>query len=95
MTAYIVADIDVTDPAQYDKYKALAPAAIERYGGRYIARGGESAVLEGDWSPRRVVLLEFPTVEAAKRFHDSPEYRAARDVRAKAAKMNMIVVAGV
>jgi len=94
MPAYILAEIEVTDPARYEEYKVLAPPAIARYGGRYLVRGGETAVLEGDWQPGRVVVLEFPTLEAARTFYDSPEYRAARDKRKNAAKMNMIAVAG-
>ncbi len=94
MTAYILVDCEVTDPARYDAYKALAPAAIARYGGRYIVRGGETVQLEGDWTPKRVVVLEFPTLDAVRSFYDSPEYRAARDVREGAANMNMVAVAG-
>jgi len=95
MSAYILVDCEVTDPARYEEYRALAPAAIARYGGRYLARGGETVRLEGDWVPRRVVVLEFPSLDAVKAFFDSPEYRAARAVRKDAAKMNMIAVAGV
>ena len=95
MTAYIIAEIDVTDPARYEGYKQAAPAAVERYGGRYIARGGETVVLEGSWKPKRVVLLEFPTLDAARAFHDSPEYRAAREKREGACDMRMIAVGGV
>jgi uncharacterized protein (DUF1330 family) len=95
MSAYIVVDCEVTDPARYDQYKELAPAAIARYGGRYLARGGASAVLEGDWQPKRIVILEFPSLAAAKEFYDSPEYRKARAVRAGAATMNLVAVEGV
>jgi uncharacterized protein (DUF1330 family) len=95
MAAYILVDCKVTDPIRYEKYKALAPAAIARYGGRYLARGGESAVLEGSWQPNRVVVLEFPSVEQARAFYDSPEYVEARAARKGAAQMNMVVVAGV
>ena len=94
MPAYILAEIEVTDPALYEEYKALAPPAIARYGGRYLARGGGTVTLEGSWQPKRVVILEFPTLEAARTFHDSPEYRAAREKRKGAANMNMIAVAG-
>jgi uncharacterized protein (DUF1330 family) len=94
MAAYILVDCEVTNPEGYERYKALAPDAIARYGGRYLVRGGEAVRLEGDWIPRRVVVLEFPTLEAARKFHDSPEYRAAREVRAGSANMNMIAVAG-
>ena len=94
MAAYILAEIEVIDPARYEEYKLLAPPAIARYGGRYLARGGETAVLEGDWKPGRVVVLEFPTLDAARTFYDSPEYRAAREKRMGACRMNMVVVAG-
>jgi len=95
MSAYLLVDCEVTDPARYDEYRAIAPGAIARYGGRYLARGGETVQLEGDWVPRRVVVVEFPTLDAAKTFFDSPEYRAARDVRKGAANMNLVAVAGV
>ena len=95
MPAYILTDCEVTDPARYEPYKKLAQDAIARHGGRYLVRGGETVRLEGDWSPQRVVVLEFPTLEAARSFYDSPEYRAARAARAGAANMNMVAVAGV
>jgi len=95
MPAYVVVDGEVTDPARYDQYKEAAPAAIARYGGRYLVRGGTTAILEGDWQPMRVVILEFPSLAAAKEFYDSPEYRAARALRAGAAKMKVIAVEGV
>jgi uncharacterized protein (DUF1330 family) len=95
MSAYIVVDCEVTDPIRYEKYKKLAQAAIAKHGGRYIVRGGEAAVLEGEWQPRRIVVLEFPSPSAVRRFYSSPEYRAARAEREGAARMNMITVAGV
>ena len=95
MPAYIVVDCEVTDAARYEQYKALAPAAIAKYGGRYLVRGGASTLLEGDWRPSRVVVLEFPDIETVKRFYASPEYRAAREKRAGAARMNMVGVEGV
>jgi uncharacterized protein (DUF1330 family) len=95
MAAYIVVDIQIIDSVQYDRYRALAPAAIEKYGGRYLVRGGAMTVLEGDWVPQRLVVLEFPSVDAAKRFHDSPEYREARALRKDAARMKLVLVEGV
>ena len=95
MAACIIADSNVTDPAAYEQYRARVPAAIAKHGGRFLARGGEVAVLEGDWSPRRVVVIEFPSLEAAKAFYDSPEYQAARALRAGAATIDMLAVAGV
>ncbi|HTI45656.1 MAG TPA: DUF1330 domain-containing protein [Casimicrobiaceae bacterium] len=94
MPAYIIAEIDVHDAARYEQYKALAPDAIAHYGGRYLVRGGDAVVLEGAWKPKRVVVLEFPTLEVAKQFHDSPEYRAARQKREGACDMRMIAVPG-
>ena len=94
MPAYVIVDCEVSDPERYEMYKQLAPPAIAKYGGRYLVRGGDVTPLEGDWRPNRVVILEFPDVEAAKRFYASPEYGAARAKRAGAARMNMILVPG-
>lgn len=94
MAAYMLVDCSVTDPTKYEEYKRLAQAAVAQHGGRYIVRGGETVVLEGSWQPNRVVVLEFPDMQRARAFYDSPEYRAARQARAGAAKMNMIAVAG-
>jgi uncharacterized protein (DUF1330 family) len=95
MTAYVVVETDITDPEQYEQYKAAAPAAIAAGGGRFLVRGGELAVLEGDWSPSRIVLLEFEDLEAAKRWYDSEIYREARKLRAGAANLRVIAVQGV
>jgi len=95
MPAYIVADCEVTDPVRYEAYKRLAQAAIAKHGGRYIVRGGDTSVLEGRWQPHRIVVLEFPSASAVRRFYSSPEYRAARAEREGAARMNMITVAGI
>lgn len=95
MSAYIIADVDVTDPLQYEEYKRWSSAAIQAHGAEVLVRGGAVTVLEGDWQPSRVVVLRFPTVAAARAFHDSPEYRRAREARAGAAVMRMITVEGV
>jgi uncharacterized protein (DUF1330 family) len=95
MSAYIVVDGEVTDPVRYEAYKKLAQAAIAKHGGRYLVRGGETSVLEGKWQPQRIVVLEFPSANAIKRFYASPEYQAARAERDGAARMNMIAVEGV
>ena len=92
--AYVIAQATVRDPEQYEGYMALAGAAVARYGGKYVVRGGATHLLEGDWAPPRLVILEFESVEQAKRFYDSPEYRAARERRHGAALMNMLVVEG-
>lgn len=94
MTAYVIVETDVTDPEQYEQYKAATPAAIAAGGGRFLVRGGELAVLEGDWSPSRIVLLEFEDLEAAKRWYDSEMYREARKLRDGAANLRMVAVQG-
>ena len=95
MAAYLVVDIAVTNPTQFEEYKKLAPAAIAKYGGRYVIRGGAYEVLEGDWKPQRVTVVEFDSMEKAKAFYASPDYQAAIKARAGAAAMNMLLVQGV
>ncbi len=92
MTAYVIFDISVNDPERYEKYKQMAPPAIEAYGGKYLARGGEMAVLEGDWQPNRVVILEFESIDKAKNWINSDEYRSARELRHQTATSHAIVV---
>ena len=94
MAAYVVLDIKVTDPERFNRYRELAPPAIAAYGGKYLARGGKTEVLEGDWVPNRIVVLEFPTPEQAKQWLESPESREARALRHLAATTNAIVVQG-
>jgi uncharacterized protein (DUF1330 family) len=93
--AYIVVETDVHDAEKYERYKQASPSAVAAGEGRFIVRGGEIAVLEGDWQPKRLVLLEFPDLEAAKRFYESPEYQAAKRLREGAADFNMVAVEGV
>ena len=95
MPAYVVVQITVEDAAVYGRYKALAPASIAHYGGRYIARGGHSEALEGEWDPCRVVILEFESVARAKQWLESPEYQEARSLRHASAHTQMIVVEGI
>jgi uncharacterized protein (DUF1330 family) len=92
---YIIAQATVTDAGRYEDYKRLAQIAVEKYGGRYLVRGGATHLLEGDWHPPRLVILEFDSVDAAQRFHGSPEYQAAKLARQGAASMNMLVVEGI
>jgi uncharacterized protein (DUF1330 family) len=92
--AYIIIETDVHDPEQYELYKQASPSAVAAAGGRFIVRGGELAVLEGDWQPKRLVLLEFLDLEAAKRFYESPQYQAAKRLRESAADLKMVAVAG-
>ena len=92
MTAYVLADIDVTDPARYEEYKALAGPSVEQYGGRYAVRGGTVQVLEGDWPTGRFVVLEFPDADTARRWYSSAEYSEARSVRQEAATARLLLV---
>ncbi len=91
---YLIAEAKVADVAAYEIYKGLAQAAIAQYGGRYLVRGGAVEMLEGHWKNiPRLVIVEFDSVDQAKRFYHSPEYQAARKARETAAEMNMLVVA--
>ena len=94
MPAYVIAHIDVKDPVRYEDYKKMSPVSIQKYGGRFIARGGKCEVLEGAWQPKRIVLLEFPTVERAREWWASDDYRPARDLRQATSTGDMIVVEG-
>jgi len=89
-----VVEIEVLDPERYETYKQLAPPSIAQYGGRYVARGGHLETLEGTWSPKRLVILEFASVEQAKAWWNSAEYAQAKALRQAVARTQMIVVAG-
>lgn len=94
MPAYIIVETDIHDPEQYERYKEASPGAVEGGGGRFVVRGGELAVLEGDWQPKRLVVLEFEDLDAAKRFYASPAYQEVKQLREGAAKLNMVAVQG-
>nr|WP_316639297.1 DUF1330 domain-containing protein [uncultured Roseateles sp.] len=94
-SAYILANVQVTNPEQYEEYKKLSSAAMQAYGAEVCVRGGKVELLEGDWTPERVVLLKFPSLEAARSFNDSPEYGKARTSRQGAAVMRMVLIEGV
>ena len=94
-SAYIIANVDVTNPEQYEEYKKLSTIAMKAHGAEVCIRGGKVEVLEGDWNPSRFVMLKFPSVDAARAFNDSVEYAAARQARQGAAVMRMVVVEGV
>ncbi|NNL85473.1 MAG: DUF1330 domain-containing protein [Myxococcales bacterium] len=95
MPAYIVARVDVTDPDKYKNYMALTPAAIEKAGGRFVVRGGAITTLEGPEETRRLVILEFDSIEKAKAFYHSPDYERAKREREGAAEAQFIAVEGV
>jgi uncharacterized protein (DUF1330 family) len=95
VAAYVLVDVDVTDPERYEEYKALAAASVEQHGGRYVVRGGTPEVLEGDRAPNRLVVLEFPDADTARRWYHSPEYGRAKATRAGAATGSFVLVEGV
>jgi uncharacterized protein (DUF1330 family) len=95
MTAYVIVDINVTDPVRYEDYKRLAAPTVELYGGKYIARGGRTETLEGDWAPTRLVILQFENIELAKTWLNSSEYSQARHLRHETAISQMVVIEGV
>jgi len=94
-SAYILANVDVKDPQAYEEYKRLSTIAMKAHGAEVCVRGGKVEVLEGDWAPERLVMLKFPSVEAAKAFNSSAEYDAARNARQGIAVMRMVLVEGV
>jgi uncharacterized protein (DUF1330 family) len=95
MPAYVIVETDINDPDQYEQYKAASPAAVAGGGGRFVVRGGELAVLEGDWQPTRLVVLEFEDLDTVKRWYESPEYQAAKKLREGAADLRMVAVQGI
>lgn len=94
MPAYIIVDVSIDDPVVYAEYRKLTPDSIAAYGGRFVIRGGAVETLEGDWSPERIVVLEFDSVATAKTWWSSPEYAPAKRLRQKSARTRMIVVEG-
>jgi uncharacterized protein (DUF1330 family) len=95
MPAYVIAHIDVKDPIRYEEYKKMSPISIGRFGGRFIARGAKAEVLEGTWEPKRLVLLEFPSVEAARRWYASPDYAPAKKLRQATSTGDLVLIDGV
>jgi uncharacterized protein (DUF1330 family) len=94
MSAYIIVDIEITDPVQYETYKQLAAPTVAQYDGRYVVRGGAVDTLEGGWKPGRLVVLEFPTVQRAREWWESEEYAPAKAMRHASANSEMILVEG-
>jgi uncharacterized protein (DUF1330 family) len=94
MAAYLILDIHVKDPEEYAAYRERAPATLEAYGGRYLVRGGPHEVVEGDWNPERVVVVEFPSAERAREWYASPEYQEIVDMRKRAAPSQCVLVEG-
>jgi len=95
MPAYVIAEVTVTDPATMDEYRKQVPATLEKYGGRFVVRGGAIDVKEGDWKPSRLVVIEFDSMEHAKRWYDCEEYRLPKALPQKAGRTNLLMVEGV
>ena len=95
MAGYVIADVEVTDPAAFAEYQQLVGATIAAYGGRYLARGGATETVEGHWQPRRLVILEFDTLERAKEWYHSAEYADPKAMRHRAANTTVVFAAGV
>lgn len=95
MPAYVINDMEITDPAVFEQYRQMSPATVSQYGGRFIVRGGAVEPLEGDWSPRRLVILEFASAERARAWINSSEYAPARRLRQASSRSSIILVEGV
>jgi uncharacterized protein (DUF1330 family) len=95
MAAYVIVQIDVHDPATYERYKQLSGPSLVPFGGRFVVRGGEVQTLEGSWSPRRLVVLEFPDAAAVRRWWASEEYAEGKALRQASAHTEMVLVEGV
>lgn len=94
MAAYLIAEVRITDPERYKDYQAVTPGTIEKYGGRFVVRGGNPQPVEGNWQPERVVVVEFDDMETAKAWYNSPEYQAVVGVRHEASEGRVIMVEG-
>ena len=94
MPAYVINDMEITDPQRFEEYRRLSPPTVAAYGGRFLARGGAVTALEGEWQPRRLVMLEFPSVDQAQAWLDSPEYAPARRLRQLSARSRMVLIEG-
>jgi len=93
MSAYVILQIEVTNPEKNAKYREIAAPIVEKYGGKYLARGGRMEVVEGQSLPR-IVVVEFPSMDAFRQFYDAPEYQAAKALRQSATRGTMLVVEG-
>jgi uncharacterized protein (DUF1330 family) len=95
MPAYVIAEVDIIDAPGFDRYRQLVPATIAQHGGRYLVRGGKTETLEGQWQPKRLVIIQFDSVERAKQWWASEEYREAKALRQRTAVTDLIIVEGV
>jgi uncharacterized protein (DUF1330 family) len=94
VAAYVLVQVDVKDPVRYEDYKAMVPPSIAKFGGRFLVRGGKTHTIEGDWSPRRLVIVEFPSVEQARAWWASPEYAEAKALRQATSESQLLIAEG-
>lgn len=94
MPAYVIVEVEINDPDDYEEYKKLTPSSIYAYGGKFLVRGGQAKTLEGGWHPQRIVILEFASIERAEEWWNSKEYSLAKQIRQRSANTKMIVVEG-
>jgi uncharacterized protein (DUF1330 family) len=95
MAAYVIVDLEITDSEAFDEYRKLVPALVEKYGGKYLARGGAFEVIEGSWDPTRLTVIEFESVDGAKQFFNAADYAPVKQIRLDSANSNVVVVEGV
>ena len=95
MPAYFIVENEVTDPKGFEEYRTQVPGTVEKYGGKFLVRGGQMQTLEGDWNPKRIVVTEFPSIEQARQWYDSEEYRALKALRVRTARGSVVLVEGV
>jgi uncharacterized protein (DUF1330 family) len=94
MAGYVIVNITIRDPVRYEEYKSLAAPTVSAYGGRYLVRGGAVDAREGAWTPSRLVVLEFPSMERARAWWDSPEYAPAKAIRQSCADSQLVITEG-
>ncbi len=94
MAAYVIADVEVLNPKEYEQYRVMVPPTIAAYGGRFLARGGKVDPLEGPWQPKRLVIVEFPDAATARRWWESPEYAEAKKIRQANSRGSLLIVEG-
>jgi uncharacterized protein (DUF1330 family) len=95
MAAYVIAEVTITDPTGFETYRQMVPAAVAKYGGKFVIRGGQMETLEGSWEPKRLVVIEFESAERAKQWWASEDYREAKALRQRTAQTNLLVIEGV
>jgi len=95
MPGYVIADVEVTDPTMFEEYRKQVPGTVQKFGGKFLTRGGAVQSLEGGWQPKRLVIIEFPSVEQARKWYDSEEYRSPKELRMKCSKGKLLIVEGI